>query len=82
MVTTGTPTVSVNSEFLTTVRLSPTVAAEARAAAGLDSAGNAPDASAFGRNLVAAGAGELITGGRIHFVAAGSPKLIPSRAHD
>lgn len=82
MVTTGTPTVSVNSEFLTTVRLSPAVAAEARAAAGLDPAGSMPEASAFGRNLVAAGAGELITGGRIHFAAAGSPELVPSGARD
>jgi hypothetical protein len=65
MVTNGTPTVSINSEFLTTVRLSPGVAAEARAAAGLAPAGEG------GHHLVAAGGARVATGGRIHFAAAG-----------
>lgn len=65
MVTAGTPTISVNSEFLTTVRLSPAIAAEARDAVGL-----AP-ADDTGHHLVAAGAGNVVTGGRIHFAAAG-----------
>ena len=76
MVTVGIATVSVNSEYLVTVRLSPALAAEARAAAGLSPAA---DATA-GHNLVAAGAGNLVTGGRIHFVAAGAADPGPVRA--
>lgn len=80
MVTTGTPTVSVNCAFLNTVRLSPAIAAEARAAAGLEPAGDAALASAAGHNLVAAGAAGVVTGGRIHFVAAGRPEIVPAAA--
>lgn len=76
MVTTGTPTVSINSNYLTTVRLSPTVAAEARAAAGLPVPGTADFISATGRTLVAAGAGELVSGGRIHLALAGGSNLV------
>src|SRR5664280_123006 len=75
MVTGGTPTVSVNSDYLTTVRLAPAIAAEARAAAGLNPAPDATTASTSGHNLVAAGAGGIATGGRIHFVAAGAANL-------
>ncbi len=64
METSGEATVSVNSEFLTAVWLSPEVAAEARAAVGLP-------APAPGHNLVAAGAAGIVSSGRIHFVAAG-----------
>ena len=71
MVTTGTPTVSVHSAWLTTIRLSPAVAAETRAATGLFPAGDASLAAATGRNLIAAGAGTIATSGGMHFVAAG-----------
>ena len=76
MATTGTPTVSVNSGYLTTIRLSPAVAAEARAATGLFPAGESNLAAAAGRHLVAAGAGTIITSGHIHFVAAGGDNLL------
>lgn len=66
MVTAGPAAVSVNCSFLTTVRLSPAVAAEARAAAGLPAV---TDATA-GTNLLAAGAEKIITDGRMHFAAA------------
>jgi len=78
MATTGTPTVSLHSAYLTTFRLSPAIAAEARAAAGLVPAGDANLSSASGRNLVAAGAGNVATGGHIHFVAAGGARLRPT----
>ena len=66
MVTAGPAAVSVNCVFLTTVRVSPAVAAEARAAAGLPAVA---DTSA-GTNLLAAGADKIISDGRIHFAAA------------
>jgi len=70
-VTSGRATVSVNSEWLTAIRLSPAVAAEARAAAGLFPAGDVHLAVANGQNVVAAGAGGVDSAGGIHFVAAG-----------
>ncbi len=73
MVTTGTPTVSVNSEYLVTVRLSPSEAAEARVAAGLPGEA-APDNAKH--HLIAVGAERLTTGGGIYFVAAGRPDLV------
>jgi hypothetical protein len=78
METAGTATVSVNSNYLETIRLSPAVAAEARAAVELSASGSADFLSASGRNLVAAGAGNLVTGGRIHFAAAGGSNLVPA----
>jgi hypothetical protein len=80
MVTNGTATISVNSEFLTTVRLPPALAAEARTAAGLVPSAGAENAVASGHNLVAAGADRIVTGGRIHFVAAGGGNVTPARA--
>lgn len=80
MVTAGNPTVSINSAFLTTVWLSPAIAAEARAAAGLDSATDPVAARAAGHNLVAVGAEELISSGHIYFVAAGAANLPPAPA--
>ncbi len=79
MVTTGTPTLSVNCEFLATVRISPAVAAEARGAFGLvrDADAAMRDAGR-GHNLVAAGADVVMTEGHMYFVAAGSPELVPS----
>lgn len=77
MVTTGIPTVSVNSRYLATVRLSPAVAVEARAATGLAPAGDSVRAIAAGRNLVAAGAELITSSGGIHFVATGAADLVP-----
>jgi hypothetical protein len=65
----------VNSAYLATVRLSPAVAAEARAAAGLVPTGDAALASATGRNLVAPGADRVASVGGIHFIAAGAANL-------
>lgn len=65
MVTNGAATVSVNSQYLAAARLSPRVAAEARAAAGLPP----PDDS--GNRVVAAGAGAVASVGGVHFVAVG-----------
>ena len=80
MVTVGTPTVSVNSTYLTTVRLSPAIAEEARAAAGMESLkGHYVEADylgSTGRNIVMPGAEKLVSGGKIHFVAAGGPMLV------
>jgi hypothetical protein len=77
MVTSGTPTVSVNSEFLLTVRLSPAVAAEARAATGLDAGSDAWTVSALAHTLVTPGGEHVISAGRIHFVAAGAEAPSP-----
>ena len=71
MATAGVPSVSINSPYLAAVRLSPAVAAEARAAAGLPPPGNAALADALGRHIVAPGAGTLASVGGIHFAAAG-----------
>lgn len=74
MATTGVASVSVNSEYLETVRVSPAVATEARAAAGLTSpAETSPAAGA--RRVVAPGAGAVASVGGIHFVAAGAVGL-------
>ncbi len=66
MVTGGVATVSVNCEFLTTLRLSPEVAAEARALLGLG-----PDDGA-GHRVLAVGAGGLVSSGGVHFLVAGA----------
>ncbi len=79
MATAGVASVSVNSAYLATVRLSPAVAAEARRAAGLAPAGGAPLASALGRTVVAPGAAQVASVGGIHFAAAGSSRLAPTR---
>jgi hypothetical protein len=78
MATTGVASVSVNSAYLATVRLSPAVAAEARAAAGLARPGDAARASAVGRHVVAPGAEQVASVGGIHFAAAGSARLAPA----
>ena len=76
MVTTGTPTMSVNSEFLTTVPLGP---AEAHAAAEafklpIDTA---PESSrSQPHHLVAAGGASVATDGGMYFAVAGSPSLV------
>jgi hypothetical protein len=73
--TSGVPAVSVNSRYLTAVRLSAAVAAEARAAADLAVAGGPNLAAAIGRHVVAPGAEEIVSVGGIHFAAAGSAAL-------
>jgi hypothetical protein len=73
--TTGVASVSVNSAYLATVRLSPAVAAEARVAAGLVPTGDAALASAAQRHLVAPGADHVASVGGIHFAAAGAAEL-------
>jgi hypothetical protein len=71
MVTAGIATVSMNCEFLATVKLSPAIAQEARKAAGLAAPGEEELALAFGRNLVAPGGAGIVTGGRVAFAAVG-----------
>lgn len=76
MATTGIPTLSLNSSYLSTVRLSPTVAAEARLAADLAFAQHADLAAATGRTVVAAGAGSVVSLGHIHLAVAGAADLV------
>ena len=71
MATSGVATASVNSRWLSAVRLSPALAAEARVVAGSPPGGNADQAAAVGRNLIAAGGGAVVSAGGINFVAAG-----------
>ena len=80
--TSGVPSVSVNSEYLDTVRLSPAVAAEARVAAGLVPTGDTALAYATGRNLVAPGADQVASVGGIYFAAAGAATLSPAQRQD
>jgi hypothetical protein len=77
--TTGLPSISVNSAYLVTVRLSPAVAAEARAAVGLAALGERTVAAATGRHVIAPGAADIISVGGIHFVAAGNARLEEAR---
>lgn len=78
--TTGTAAVSINSAYLATVRLSPGVAAEARAAAGLVPAGDSNLAVAAGRVVVAPGADGIVSVGGIYFAAAGADSLASAPA--
>lgn len=80
MVTAGTPTVSINSGFLTTVRVSRPIAEEARAAIGLPGANTDYYSYGSSRTVIASGAGNLVAGGPIHFVASGADNLVPTRA--
>jgi hypothetical protein len=76
--TAGVASVSVNSAYLATVRLSPAVAAEARVAAGLVPTGDTALASAAERHLVAPGADHVASVGGIYFAAAGAADLVPT----
>lgn len=67
MVTAGTPAISLNCVYISALRVSPAVAAEARAAAGLPAVGDA----ASGHHIVAAGAAKVASDGRIHFLVSG-----------
>lgn len=75
-VTSGVPAVSVNSGYLVAVRLSPPVAAEARAAVGL----RPVTRTATGRHVIGPGADEVTSVGGIHFAAAGAGPQAPFAA--
>ena len=70
-VTSGPAAVNINSPYLVTVRLSPALAEEVRAAAGFER----PRNPALGYHVVAPGAGRVASVGGIHFVAAGAAGL-------
>lgn len=67
MVTAGTPTVSINSEFFGAVRLLPAEAAEVRAAIGFS------EIATPGAHVIAPSAQEIQSAGGIHFAAVGAP---------
>lgn len=79
MVTAGTPTMSATSVYLTTVRVSPAVAEEARAAVGLPTATATDHAYASNRTVIAPAAENIVAGGRIHFAVAGAADLVPAQ---
>ena len=70
-VTSGPAAVNINSPYLVTVRLSPGLAEEVRAAAGFER----PRNPALGYHVLAPGAGRVASVGGIHFVAAGAAGL-------
>jgi len=70
-VTSGPAAVNVNSPWLATVRLSPALAAEIRAAAGFER----PRNPGLGHHVVAPGAERVASVGGIHFAAAGAADL-------
>ena len=80
MVTAGTPTLSATSVYLTTVRVSPAIAEEARAVVGLPTATATDFTYASNRTVIASGAENIVAGGRIHFVVSGAPDLVPTEA--
>jgi len=71
MVTAGVPSAGEHNPYLTSVRLSPAVAAEARRAAGLDRSGP----PVLARHIVAPGAASMVSVGGLHFAAVGAPGL-------
>jgi hypothetical protein len=71
MATAGTPSASVNSDYLSAVRLSPAVAEEVRTVTGLGPVGERGLAAAAGRHVIAPGGADIFSVGGIHFVAAG-----------
>lgn len=75
MVTTGTPSISANSRFLTTLRLSPAVANEARALLGLPVWTDVARIRNPERHVVAVSASELASVGGVHFALAGGGPL-------
>jgi len=66
MVTAGVPTISINSSYLTTVRIAPATQAEARAVVGLTAATKEASGS-----IIAPGGEGIETDGGMYFVAAG-----------
>jgi hypothetical protein len=75
MVTGGTATVSTSSEYLITLRVSPAVAAEVRAALGNTPVEETEFTPAWGRNLLAPSGAAVITRGSVYMVAAGGDGL-------
>lgn len=69
--TSGTLQLAPNSGLLTTVSVSPSVAAEARSAAGVIAAGGGNVIAAGGGNVIAAGGGNVIAAGGGNVIAAG-----------
>lgn len=72
MATTGQTCIAVSSTALTTIRLTPAVAAEARAAMGATARQNEPLALARGENVVAPGADGVISVSGVYFIALGA----------
>jgi hypothetical protein len=70
-VTSGPAAINVNSPYLTTVRLSSALAAEVRAASGIQR----PAKPALGYHVVAPGAEAVASVGGVHFAAAGAADL-------
>lgn len=75
MATTGTASISINCVHLVTRRLSPVVAAEVRAASGLAPEGEPALALACDRDVIAPGAGQIVSIGGIHMIAVGGLAL-------
>ncbi|MFP4283359.1 MAG: hypothetical protein ACLFU2_12110 [Opitutales bacterium] len=75
MVTTGVATVSIRSEFLTTQRLSPEVAAETRGAVGMEPEAVDGGVRTIRHHVIAPGAERIASRGGIHFIAVGAPGL-------
>ena len=71
-VTSGVPAICVNSGFLTTLRLSPAVAAEVRVAAGFSATADPALAIARGHNVVMPGVAVAVSVGGGHFAAIGA----------
>lgn len=70
-VTSGTPSISINSRYLATARLSPAVANEARPLLGLPVWSDVARLNNPGCNLLAVGASEIASVGGIHFLVVG-----------
>ncbi|HEX2862568.1 MAG TPA: hypothetical protein VHN79_13055 [Lacunisphaera sp.] len=75
MVTTGTPSISVHSRYLSTARLSPAVANEARVLLDLPVWTDVARLSNPGHNVVAVAANDIASVGGVHFVLAGGGPL-------
>jgi hypothetical protein len=73
MATVGTPSISVNTRWLTALRVSPAVAAEARAAIGQKAPG--AEGTAAGRHVVAPGAESIESVGGVHVAVIGGARL-------
>jgi hypothetical protein len=75
MVTNGTPSISSNSRFLRTERLSLAVANEARTLLGLPVWTDVARQHSPGRNIVAVGAKDIASVGGVHFLLTGGGPL-------
>ncbi len=71
MVTSGQPTICVTSDRLTTLQLTPAVAAEAHLVAGLLPLGERSLGLARGCNVISPGADNIVSVGGVHFIAVG-----------